>query len=173
MSEDPNRRFRRWLNAGSENRKARGLKCQAMLQPIIESNGFQQKAKDYDGFHSAPQFLYYEKMNANNFVDSIDIQFDKRTTIKFRISADRNLLEPPTYPCLRGTELVWRQGEDDRFSWWGAKWWDVRKEHAFESGLKHAAQALPQAFEFLETGTPGPNIGFLRPTAEQTASLEQ
>jgi len=151
------RAFLRWLAFGSKRRETQVRRAIEYIIPLLEKTGFEWVEKSFDGENAQVNAVELERENVEGQIDFISIIFDKYRSLKFQIALGTKKKAFPHH-WIRGGRVVRCKSGLEKHNWWGAKWWHLNKEKAFESAVKEASEVLPQAIEFLSNGTAGPNI---------------
>jgi hypothetical protein len=151
------RAFLRWLALGAKKREAQTKRAIAAFLPTLKAAGFEWIEKSFDGVSAQVNAIELERENVEGQIDFVSIIFDKHRRPKFQIALGTKEKAFP-HRWVRGGRVVWHKNGLDKHNWWGAKWWHLNKEDAFDAAVKEVTGILPQAIDFLSNGAVGSNI---------------
>jgi hypothetical protein len=156
MTIDENKLFIRWASRGGARYQAIMEKTVHTLVPSIQCYGFAWVERRYDGYRAQANSISFERAR-DEVVDFIYVIFDSRRRLKFQVILGSRCLAPP-HDWIRSGSVVWRRKEDNKYKWWGPKWWEMRRRKNFMRAVQQVVKIVPMANEFLMTGLSGDNI---------------
>lgn len=135
--------------------RERKAMLQGAIRPHLENRGFKSVRKDHFGTRIGPREICFERC-VENLVEHITIGYDKYDASMFQL----RLLVRDRSPVPDGTLLDARNITPNNrkyYHFWGVRWWNIRRNKAWQQAVEKILACVPQMFEFFE-GKLGPNI---------------
>ena len=153
-----NRRFQRWAQgATAERRHTLQLAVDSLL-PVLEAAGFRCVERSFDCGDVPRNTLNMERERIAGQIDFVVIIFDQYMRAQFQIFCGTKTKSKP-HSWVGSGALVWKKkSEALKFKWWGAKWWQIDEEGALRDAVATVALLLPQLLNFLDDGYADRNI---------------
>jgi len=152
-------RFHRWQNLAPKPTRELSGHVERLLAPTLEGEGFCWVDNYFGGFEEpvGGRDIRFERRGFE-YIDSIDISFDKYNSPSFQMSFSRRAMVPP-YEFLRAGNLVKRPKQ--YYYRWGKRWFvplSMWHESDSLSTVEAVCFKVSQILDFLGNGRRGPNI---------------
>lgn len=153
------KRFERWLNKASPQTRALGQFLVEKVVPEIQRAGFQSVTDHFGDKGSQVQGgeFRFERVSGD-FVDSIDLFFDKYASPRFQISFSRRS-RADVRQFVRSGRLV-KKPTQNYYEWGKPRWIPMPLWSASQSRrvVDQVSNCVHQVLQFLDSGIRGPAI---------------